>query len=211
MKNIVLSLFDLSGSWSNPYRKNGYEVIQVDIQLGIDILTWNYQDIPKDSVYGILNASPCTDFALSGARHFTKKDSNGTTANSIKIAKKGLEIINYFQPEFWVLENPMTRIHKVIPEIGEVKFKFDPCDFAGYLPIEQQNSERYNKKTWLFGNFNEPIKKRLEPLQKHSPVWKKGNFDFKVSASDKNKERANNRSKTPEGFSLAFYEANKIK
>lgn len=31
-KNIILSLFDESGGWSQPYRDAGYEVIQFDIQ-----------------------------------------------------------------------------------------------------------------------------------------------------------------------------------
>jgi site-specific DNA-cytosine methylase len=204
MKNTIISLFDLTGTWSKPYRDNGYDVIQVDIQLGYDILKWDYKQVDKNSVYGILNASPCTDFAISGARHFAKKDSNGQTENSIKVARKGLEIIDYFKPEFWVLENPMTRIHKLIPEIGPVKFKFNPCDFAGYLPEDLQDTERYNKATWLFGNFNDPIKKRIDPLHKDSPIWKQNEHHKKP----KGMSLQNWRSKTPEGFAIAFYEAN---
>ena len=30
-KNIILSLFDLTGNWSKPYKDNGYEVIQITI------------------------------------------------------------------------------------------------------------------------------------------------------------------------------------
>ena len=67
----------------------------------------------------------------------------------------------------------MSRIHKVCPELGKVKFKFNPCDFAGYLPEEEQDKERYNKQTWLWGQFSEPVKKRLEPLEKDFPGWKK--------------------------------------
>lgn len=46
-KKIILSLFDLTGNWSRPYKENGYEVIQVDIQLGIDILNWDYKQYLK--------------------------------------------------------------------------------------------------------------------------------------------------------------------
>jgi len=45
-KNIV-SLFDFSGNWSEPYWKNGYFVWQIDIKLGINILTGS---IPSGSV-----------------------------------------------------------------------------------------------------------------------------------------------------------------
>ena len=216
MKMIILSLFDLTGNWSKPYKDNGYEVIQVDIQKGIDILTWDYKKIPKGEVYGILAAVPCTDFAISGARHFTKKDADGTTAQSIKLVEKTMEIINYFEPTFWVIENPMSRIHKLMPELGQVKFKFHPCDFAGYLEDkEERDSNRYNKTTWLWGNFNNPMPKRLEPFMKDSPIWKrtdaKGNSISGKTFGKKGLTRqdwANIRSATPMGFAWAFYESN---
>ena len=202
MNKIILSLFDFTGNWSKPYRENGYEVIQIDIQLGQDILTWDYTKIPKDQVCGILAACPCTDFALSGARHFARKDLDGSTEESKKLVYKTLEIIDYFKPKFWVIENPMSRIHKCCPELGQIKFKFNPCDFAGYCKdkIEQQEN-RYNKATWLWGKFNNPIPKRLEPLQKDFPGWRK--------CGGKSLKTKNERSATPMGFAKAFYEVNK--
>lgn len=199
-KNTIISLFDYTGNWSKPYKDNGYNVIQIDIQHGIDILTWNYKTIPKESVKGILAAVPCTDFALSGARHFRRKDQDGTTQKSIKLVEKTMEIIWYFNPDFWVIENPMSRIHRCCPQIGNVKFKFNPCDFAGYLEPGEQNKERYNKATWLWGKFREPIKSRIEPIEKECPYWK---YMGGKSISIKNK-----RSATPNGFAKAFYIAN---
>lgn len=66
--------------------------------------------------------------------------------------------------------------------------------------IEQQEN-RYNKQTWLWGNFNNPVKKRLEPLEKDFPGWKKH--------GGKSLKTKNARSKTPTGFATAFYMANK--
>lgn len=195
MNKTILSLFDLTGNWSRPWRENGYNVIQIDIQLGQDILTWDYTKI--DNVYGILAACPCTDFALSGAKYFARKDQDGSTEKSKQLVYKTLEIIDHFKPYFWVIENPMSRIHKCCPELGEVKFKFNPCDFAGY----GFENERYNKTTWLWGKFKEPIKKRLEPIEKDFPGWRKyGGSSLKTK---------NARSATPMGFAYAFYEANK--
>ncbi|ADZ82687.1 DNA cytosine methyltransferase [Cellulosilyticum lentocellum] len=201
-RDIILSLFDLTGNWSKPYRENGFEVIQVELQMGIDILDWKYHLIPKERVYGILAACPCTDFSLSGARHFARKDADGTTAKSIELVKKTMEIVEYFKPKFWVIENPMSRIHKLNPELGEVKFKFNPCDFAGYLEGEEQDENRYNKMTWLWGEFNTPVTKRIEPFFKESPMW------TRTSATGKKFRNANDRSATPMGFAWAFYEAN---
>ena len=119
-RNIILSLFDYTGNWSRPYKESGYEVIQVDIQHGTDILSWNYKQIPRERVYGILAAVPCTDFAISGARHFARKDADGTTEQSKKLVYKTLEIIEYFNPVFWVVENPMSRYINAAPSLARL-------------------------------------------------------------------------------------------
>jgi hypothetical protein len=195
-EKVILSLFDYTGNWSKPYADNWYSVVQIDIQHGDNIMTWDYKKF--SSVYGILAAVPCTDFAISGARHFAQKDADGTTQRSIEVVYKTLEIINYFNPTFWVVENPMSRIHKCVPELGEVKYKFNPCDFAGYTNSE---SDRYNKTTWLWGKFNAPVKKRIEPLTAECPQWRK--------YGGKSLKTKNARSATPLGFAQAFYEANR--
>lgn len=193
----IISLFDYTGNWSRSYRENGYDVIQIDIQLGQDILTWDYKNITD--VYGILAAVPCTDFALSGSKWFGDKDIDGRTYKSNLLVKKTIEIINYFNPEFWVIENPMSRIHRLNPELGEVQYKFNPCDFAQYdpNPIDSQ----YNKETWLWGEFNNPIRKPLPALMT-GQQWK----DRKGVGSGVNRKNA--RSITPLGFAYAFYQAN---
>ena len=37
------------------------------------------RDLPFDTVYGILAAPPCTDFAGSGAQYWKTKDEDGRT------------------------------------------------------------------------------------------------------------------------------------
>jgi hypothetical protein len=205
MKKVILSLFDLTGHWSDPYRVNGYEVIQVEIQNGIDILTWDYKQIDKDSVHGILAAVPCTDYAVSGARWFAEKDKDGRTAQSQKLVEKTREIIEYFDPVFWVIENPVSRIHKLNPWMGNPKMYFHPYEYAGYGFDE----ERYTKKTGLWGKFNEPIKKTLEPY--HTGDYGKIHYprDKNGKAYGWNTiECKNARSATPKGFAQAFYESN---
>ena len=104
----ILSLFDYTGNWSRPYREAGFNVIQVDKKYGLDILTFNYRRYLQ--IFGILAAIPCTDYALSGARWFAEKDADGRTKESNKLVRKTLEIIRYFKPVFWAIENPMSRI-----------------------------------------------------------------------------------------------------
>jgi hypothetical protein len=184
----VLSLFDFSGNWSRPYREaGGYRVIQIDLKLGRDILKWDYT-IEK-SVDIILAAIPCDNYALSGARWFCEKDKDGRTAYSQKLVAKTKEIIDYFNPEIWVIENPMSRIHKLNPWMGKVKFKFNPYDFG----------DPYQKTTWLWGAFNNPIK---------NPVENNGNW-MHTNLGGKSERTKMLRSTTPMGFAYAFFEANK--
>lgn len=205
MRDILISLFDLTGNWSRPYKENGYQVIQIDIQNGIDILEWDYKTIPKERVLGILAACPCTDFAVSGARWFKEKDKDGRTAASIKLVEKTKEIIEYFEPNFWVIENPVGRIQKLNPWIGNKKIMFHPYEFAGYGYEE----DRYTKKTCLWGKFEIPKKKPLFP-------YHTGDYGEILYPRDKNGkaigwntlECKNARSKTPMGFAWAFYEVN---
>lgn len=175
----LLSLFDLTGNASRPYKESGeWDVTQVDIQLGVDIFKfgykaeWNRRGRPT---VGIIAMVPCTDYAISGAKHFSRKDLDGTTAESQKLVKRTHQIIRFFEEkgvlQFWQIENPMTRIHKLNPWIGKITQRFNPCDFALYDP--EPNNSRYNKQTWLFGKFNKMIFKRLEPLYKDNPGWKK--------------------------------------
>lgn len=210
MEKLLISLFDHSGNASEPFRKAGWKVLQVDIKNGIDILTWDYikayQDLCEYSAMpevGIIAMIPCTDYALSGARHFKAKDADGRTATSQKLVEKTKEIIDFFDFKlrvltFWQIENPMSRIHTLNPWMGKPKLKFNPCDFAGYS--NNPEKDRYNKATWLWGRFNIPEKKFLPPLQKENPGWKRLG-----GKSERTKEL---RSITPIGFCNAFFEAN---
>lgn len=196
----ILSIFDHSGNWSKPYKEAGYNVIQIDIKLGIDILTWDYTKY--ENVVGILAGIPCTDYALSGARYFAAKDKDGRTEFSNLLVSKLKEVLLYYKIQgnlkFWSTENPMSRIHKLNTWLGEVKHKFNPCDYALYDPIPENSN--YNKMTWLWGEFNTPVKQALTPITKASPIWTKYG-----GKSERTKEL---RSITPLGFAYAFFQAN---
>ncbi len=190
----ILSLFDYTGNWVRPYRLHGYNIWQIDIKLGVDITTWDYTGLSE--IHGILIAVPCDHFAGSGARWWVEKDRDGRTEEGIRLVKKSLEIVEYFKPHFWALENPVGRIHKLVPKLGKPKLIFNPCDYG----------DAYTKKTCLWGDFSIPIKSPVEPEYYYSKgkrsswIWK--NLGGK---SERTKEL---RSATPEGFARAFYKAN---
>lgn len=194
----ILSLFDYSGNWSEPYRENGYNVIQVDLKLGSDIMNFDYTIY--ETVYGVLAAPPCTDFAVSGNRWWELKDRDGRTYESVKLVSKTLQIINYLKPKFWVLENPVGRLPSFFPKIGKATY-FNPCDFG----------DGYTKKTGLWGNFVFPHPLLLGKHMAVSPIIPpKGSHSLDYYMAQKGKKnRSEWRSVTPLGFSYAFYEVNK--
>lgn len=189
----ILSLFDYTGNWVRPYAESGYTVVLLDIKHGQDIMTYDYTYL--SGVYGILIAVPCTSFAISGARWFDKKDADGRTEQSIKLVRRALEIVDYFKPVFWCLENPVGRIHKLVPELGEPQLIFQPYDYG----------DAYRKKTCLWGRFNiPPVTGAVKPLGVRRGVpdeW----YSKVGGKSEKTKEY---RSRTPGGFASAFYEVN---
>ena len=190
----IFSLFDLTGEWSQPYIDAGYNVIQLDLQTGTDILDLsvqflhdNYPDIAD--AYGILIAAPCTDFTSAGARWFKDKDADGRTEMSKEMVNQALRLVDYYNPTFWVLENPVGRI-KEATGLPDARYEFQPYDFG----------DPYTKKTQLYGKFNTNLPVApVEPIE-GSKMWSE--FGGKSLATK------NARSQTPKGFAYAFFKAN---
>lgn len=209
----ILSLFDYTGTWSQPYVDAGYNVIRIDKQIeGIDIADFCVEYIAEELdlppfVHGILSAVPCTEFAVSGALHFKKKDADGRTARALDLLDKTMATVEYYTVtdqdviddgfpglQWWVFENPVSRIGTLRPWLKQFgKFYFDPCDYG----------DPYEKKTELWGEFNktglENLKDRVEPT-----LGKNYIRDMKGAGQ----ERQNARSATPPGFCKAWFEAN---
>lgn len=224
-KRFILSLCDYSGRWSQPYRDAGYNVIQIDLKRGNDVrlmekLEYRVTD-PGDTglkendllteaeykqvkckakrdatIHGILAAPPCTEFSAAGARWWKDKDPALLT-EALSLVDACLRAVMIYQPEWWVMENPVGRVQRWI---GKKVYTFQPHEFAGWLPEEEQYDEQYTKETWLWGQFEEPKTKELPPVQ-GSKMWAKYG-----GKSERTKEL---RSLTPRGFALAFFNANK--
>jgi site-specific DNA-cytosine methylase len=153
-------------------------------------------------IHGILAAPPCTDFAVSGAKHWKAKANPMPqlfeTINRLEyfteLVYQVLRIVDLCQPRFYAIENPVGRIKKLVPEIGEAWF-FQPYWYG----------DNYSKKTGLYGKFNKPKPTNIVDPIKHSYGSKTQEYGGK---SEKTKEL---RSITPLGFAYAFYEANNLK
>jgi hypothetical protein len=200
----VLSLFDYSGNWSLPYEEAGANVVRIDLKHGVDVMDINATRLMENvmDAYGtvdaILAAPPCTDFAVSGAKHWHKKANESVLPGfskqvdiSIELAKQVLRCIEYLQPDWWAVEQPVGRLHKLLPEFGKPWF-WQPWWYG----------DPWTKKTALYGNFCRDL-----PRNEVTPIRHKwGSWMMRLGGkSAKTKEL---RSTTPEGFARAFFAAN---
>ncbi len=176
----IISLCDFTGSWSQPYRDAGYDVIQVDVKHGHDVRLFKALPFP---VRGVLAAPPCTHFASSGARWWAGKGQEALL-EGLAVVDACMRIIAVHSPQWWVLENPVGRLRNYL---GSPSMSFDPCDYG----------DDYTKKTLLWGNFTHPEKRRVAPTA-----------GSKMHRLPPSPERQSLRSVTPPMFAKAFFEAN---
>lgn len=187
---LILSLCDYTGKWSQPYRDAGYFVDQVDIKHGGDVRLLPYSDTKP---HGIIMQPPCTHFASSGARWWAGKGEE-KLLEGLQLVDACLRTVAIYNPEWWVLENPVGRL---VHYLGEPQFMFDPCEYAGWA--DDPDAEAYTKRTCLWGNFAVPEKNAVEPVL--------GSLMHRMSGESEDKH--GKRSITPTGFARAFFEANK--
>ena len=104
----ILELFSGTGSIGRAFEDRGWEVISLDILPGAtitsNILTWNFNIYPPRHFDFIWASPPCTEYSIARTRASTPR--NFTLADAIVCAT--LDIIDYFKPKMWLLENPQT-------------------------------------------------------------------------------------------------------
>ena len=151
---------------------------------------------------------PCTDLAGSGARHWQGK----FTRDRYFQAKAALILeqcrtIGTLSGAPWFFENPRGAASGIM---GPPNFSFNPCDFGGYLPEDDEHPlwpdylpprDAYPKETfiWAGSGFIRPDPKPVDALD-YYPGWKK--------LGGKSRRTKKIRSATPRGWAQAVFEAN---
>ena len=164
----LLELFSGTHSIGKIATKKGYEVISLDRDLPAnineDIMTWNYKIYPP-KYFDIITASPvclwwsnlrtCWVGRRSKTIHPTDIITLDILDNDIKkygipMVDKVIEIIKYFKPKYWWIENPQT---------GKMKNYFNTMEYSNefnnYYDVDycKYSEWGYQKRTRFWTNI----------------------------------------------------------
>lgn len=218
----MIGLFSKSNIIAKPWAEVGVECHLFDLQEGQDeenIIhhTGDVKDhfsvirdlVRTTEVQFVAGFPPCTDLAVSGAKHFESKAKNDAFfwAKAMELVYLSRDIGELSGAPYFI-ENPKSMISTLW---RKKDFSFDPCDFGGYLPVEHINAlypemypsqDTYLKETWVWvgGGFRMPNTNPVDPVSQEFPGFRKLG-----GKSERTKEL---RSVTPEGFARAVFQAN---
>ena len=127
----MLDLFSGTGSAACVFRRRGYAVTTLDADpqfkadITIDIRCWDYKQLPRGHFDVIFAAPPCTEFSTL----MTGRPRRLDEADSLVLA--ALEVIQWFAPATWILENPRRGLLRTRPYMQQLNFTdADYCRFA---------------------------------------------------------------------------------
>ena len=140
----LLELFSGTGSVGTVAKDMGWTVVSLDLKgadINCDILQWKYKKYPVKYWDMIWASPPCTEYSIAKQTGVRKIEE----ANKIVI--KTLEIIKYFKPRIWFVENPQTGLLKKQPFMeGLPYFDIDYCKYG--MPYRKRTRLWTNIETW---------------------------------------------------------------
>ena len=139
----LLELFSGTGSVGKVAKELGYDVVSLDLKnadINADILQWNYKQFKPNEFKIIWASPPCIEYSRAKTTGIRKID----YANSF--VKKTIEIINYFNPSVWFIENPQTGLLKQQDFMKD--FDYYDVDYCKY-------GMEYRKRTRIWTNLKD--------------------------------------------------------
>lgn len=209
MKDVVISLFDLTGNFVVPWRDAGYECWIVDLmhppayatsgvtvedglhKVHADLMRPWLCPVDHNRIAFVAAWPPCTHLAVSGAKWFKGKGLR-LLSESVAMFATAAEFCEWVGAPY-LIENPVSNIasHWRKPD-----YYFSPEDFTGW-----EEADNYTKKTclWVGNGFVMPKPKKLIGLPPP---------DDRIHKAAPGPDRADFRSATPMGFARAVFDAN---
>ena len=141
----VLELFSGTGSVGNVCKALGMDAVSLDrdmpADIRSDIMDWDYTTYkPKD--FGVIWSSPpCTEYSMAKTTGVKKiEDAN-------RLSQRTIDIIRYFEPQYWIIENPQTGKLKEQYLMTELPFK--DVDYGKYgMPYRKRARLWNNVECW---------------------------------------------------------------
>ena len=140
------------------------QIISLDIEakfnpdICISLLDWNYKEYPSGHFDYIHASPPCTSYTWLTHKHrhgaegdYRPKTDVGVLGDNL--VKKTLEILNYFKPRFWTVENPrgrlrhMTHMRTLVNQVVPIMKTVYYCQYG--MP--------YPKATDIWSNLDIPF------------------------------------------------------
>ena len=138
----LLELFSGTGSAGKVAKDFGFEVVSLDLKnanINTDILQWDYKQFNRNDFDMIWASPPCIEYSIAKTTGVRKIEE----AN--RIVLKTIEIIDYFTPKVWFIENPHSGLLKKQPFMN--RFEYNDVDYCKYgMP--------YRKRTRLWNNLS---------------------------------------------------------
>ena len=151
-KYRCLDLFTGTGSIAKVFEKNGWEVVSLDIEkkwepiICCDILEWDYKSAYPPKYFDYIHSSvPCQTFS-SGRNIMINKPGwskekiyNDMIEIGLPPVQKTLEIIKYFHPACFTIENPASGRLKNFLDLP-----YTDCSYCSYGYSYRKNTRFWN-------------------------------------------------------------------
>ncbi len=154
----LLECFSGTGSVGNVAKELGWDVLSIDIDgradINMDILEWDYKKYPVGYFDVIWCSPPCSTYShlqygwigreVRGEIVSEETINRRMTEVGDPLAKKSIEIIKYFKPELYFIENPNSSRLKDRPFMAGIPFYVvDYCMYSDW---------GYRKRTRVWTN-----------------------------------------------------------
>ena len=137
----MLELFSGTGSVGTVAKRLGYEVVSLNLKnadINTNILDFDYKQYEPEYFDIIWGSPPCTEYSIAKTVGIRKIEE----ANEIVL--KTLEIIEFLNPKYFILENPQTGLLK--NQVFMHGLPYVDIDYCCY-------SFAYRKRTRLWNNI----------------------------------------------------------
>lgn len=130
----LLELFCGTKSVGRAFEALGWEVVSVDIVASFnptivaDIKTWDPSCFPVGHFAAVHASPPCTAYSAARTTAKTPRDLDGSDA----LVKKTMQIMEYYDPLIWIIENPWTGMLRKRPFMEPLEPRMRVISYCKY-------------------------------------------------------------------------------